>query len=820
MTPRGFAYVSCVTAAARGAIGAAFLLGLAPVASAQVSAALSQKATQVDEILSIAQRDGSVRVIVQFELLMPPSQIKPEPTNLAAIRTSVAAAQDAIISAHFGGATSPGPGFERGLTRFEITPGFAISVTTAELELLAANPQVARIQYDRPEPPSLIQSVPLIGMSAAYAAGATGSGQAVAVIDTGVQADHEFLAGKVIAEACFSFANGAGGAGRVSLCPNGTPTQVGAGAANAETAQCLNGGVELCEHGTHVAGIAAGLNTNLQGGEPPNGVAKNASIWAIQVFTRFNNAADCNPGPTPCVLTFTSDMIRALDHVFANLNSLPGGVRVASTNMSIGGGSFPGTCDGDARKPSIDNLRNAGVLSAIAAGNDGSTSAISAPGCISTATAVGSTTKADVISGFSNMSPVVDVLAPGSSIQSSIPVVPHSTTTYAFFNGTSMATPHVAGAIAAIRSACPAATADAIENALKGTGVAVTDTRPGGTQTKPRIRVDAALQTLTCSLPPAPPPGPACTLASHLGDFNGDGRSDLMFRRTDGLLSQYLMNGFQVLSVQSLGPVGFEWTLEAVADFNGDGNADLLFRRSSDGMVALYLLSGSQLLGAQLLGAVGLDWDLVGTADFNGDGRADMLFRRRSDGMFSLYLMNGFQVLQAQLLGAVGTDFRVRGVADFNGDGRADILFRRESDGMLSLYLMNGFTNIGAQLLGVVGPEFRLLGVGDFNGDGRADMLFRRTSDGMLSLYLLNGFQIIGAQLLGAVGTDFTLLGIGDLNGDGRADMLFRRSDGLLTVYLMNGFQVTAAQALGTVGLEWTLCYSQPPLSVAQATPQ
>ena len=145
--------------------------------------------------------------------------------------------------------------------------------------------------------------------------------------------------------------------------------------------------------------------------------------------------------------------------MFANIN-LGGGTVVASANMSLGGGLFSGTCDGASQKPAIDNLRGAGVLTAIASGNDGSTSQISSPACISTAVAVGSTTKADAISSFSNMSAVVDVLAPGSSIQSSVPIVPSSnTTTYSFFNGTSMATPHVAGAIAAIRSACPAATA-------------------------------------------------------------------------------------------------------------------------------------------------------------------------------------------------------------------------------------------------------------------------------------------------------------------------------------------------------------------------
>jgi serine protease len=135
--------------------------------------------------------------------------------------------------------------------------------------------------------------VPLIGMPNAYAAGATGAGYAVAVLDTGVQANHEFLAGKVIAEACFSF--GSADPTTVTLCPNGTDTQIGPGAADPETAECLNGATQLCDHGTHVAGIAAGFKANPQAGRPPNGVARNGFIWAIQVFTRVNNNQDCFP---------------------------------------------------------------------------------------------------------------------------------------------------------------------------------------------------------------------------------------------------------------------------------------------------------------------------------------------------------------------------------------------------------------------------------------------------------------------------------------------------------------------------------------------
>ena len=353
--------------------------------------------------------------------------------------------------------------------------------------MLAADPRVAHIHLDRLGHPVLLQSVPLVGMTTAYVAGATGAGQAVAIIDTGVQSNHEFLAGKVVMEACFS--NSGGGGGQVSLCPNGLASQTGAGAADPTTAQCINGASNLCAHGTHVAGDAAGFNTNPGGGKPNNGVARSADIVAVQVFTRFNNAASCAPAAAPCVMYFNSDLISALDWVFLNALTPAAGVKLASANMSLGTtATFPTACDGDPLKGSIDNLRGAGVATAIASGNNGNTNGVSNPGCISTAVTVGSTDKQDVISSFSNMAPVVKLMAPGGfgsnnggqpctfgannpDILSSVAgTAPGITNSYACFAGTSMATPHVAGAFAAIRTACPAATVDQILTALQNTG--------------------------------------------------------------------------------------------------------------------------------------------------------------------------------------------------------------------------------------------------------------------------------------------------------------------------------------------------------------
>ena len=484
-----------------------------PGRAQQVSAELASKAPEAATIASLAQTDGHVRVIVLFTGQSIVGQFRPSATIIASAKARVAALQDSVLASHFASATAPRPGrgFARHLARFDITPGFAINVDSEELAALAADPLVRSISYDRPMPPTLLQSLPLIGQPTAYTNGATGAGWAVAVLDTGVQSNHEFLNGKVVAEACFSNAAGIGGG--VSLCPNGLTSQTGTGAADSITANCINGSTNLCQHGTHVSGIAAGFNTSQSAGEPTNGVARDGKIFAIQIFTRFNTRSTCGGAP-PCLLSYSSDQILALDYVYQHLTPVTG-VNVASINMSLGGGPDTATaCDTDSQKPAIDNLRAAGVLTAIAAGNDGSTGLISHPACISSAVAVGSTTKSDAVSSFSNMANIVAVLAPGglgggtctlggnnSDILSSYPGIASATTNlYACEAGTSMATPHVAGAIAALRSAMPNATAAQLLSALETTGIAIADTRSGGTITKPRIRVDLALQSLQNTL--------------------------------------------------------------------------------------------------------------------------------------------------------------------------------------------------------------------------------------------------------------------------------------------------------------------------------
>ncbi|HQZ91239.1 MAG TPA: S8 family serine peptidase, partial [Thermomicrobiales bacterium] len=189
--------------------------------------------------------------------------------------------------------------------RFELFPLLALTAGPNALETLARSDAVLAINEDIPQLPGLASTLPVINGDKVQALGWTGSGQTVAILDTGIDTDHPFFGSRIVSQACYSNAAGAGGG--VTLCPNGQNSDTGTNAADAMTGQCQNGGTNLCTHGTHVAGIAAGNAFNVTGA-PGNGVAPGANIIAIQVFTRLNQDAECSSpvvvGSAPCVRTY------------------------------------------------------------------------------------------------------------------------------------------------------------------------------------------------------------------------------------------------------------------------------------------------------------------------------------------------------------------------------------------------------------------------------------------------------------------------------------------------------------------------------------
>ncbi|MBZ0299469.1 MAG: S8 family serine peptidase, partial [Anaerolineae bacterium] len=374
-------------------------------------------------------------------------------------------------------------------------PYLALRAGASAVAYLANSPEITGMAEDRPMVKQLGRSIPFIDADNVYALGYDGSGQVVAILDDGIDAGHEFFGGRVVEEACVS--NSYEDPNDRSLCPNNDWLQLGPGAADISRCQLYG---DDCDHGTHVAGIAAGNGGPV---DVPNGVAKGASIIAVQIFTVTYSCSSA-----PCYVAYTADQLTAMDYILYLTDSY----NIAAVNLSLGTTATypPSVCINDflggLQYTMIDDLSAAGVATVIAAGNNGlapnynqgNPNALSFPACLPNSVSVGSVGSygsmgaiSNSVSLFSNDSAELDLLAPGGYIQSA-----GLNDTYRWDGGTSMAAPHVTGAFAVLKQANPDATVDELLNALKSTGVLVTDFRSSPARIKPRIDLDNALAVI------------------------------------------------------------------------------------------------------------------------------------------------------------------------------------------------------------------------------------------------------------------------------------------------------------------------------------
>ena len=447
--------------------------------------AKAQKARAFAALMAKVQSKGRVRVIVGLRVgessgASAKSSFK-DAVARAAMVSRVNRVQQALLVRMSGHGISS-------VKRFKYIPYLAMEVDAVALGALASDPEVFSIEEDSLLKPMLEESVPLVGAPQAWSQGFSGSGQTIAILDTGVDKDHPFLRGKVVSEACYS------GRGRgESLCPGGVAQSTGPGSGM----PCSDPELSSCYHGTHVAGIAAGKGPDF------SGVARDANLISVQVFSKFG-PDDCSDedeeeeSDEPCIKASASDVISGLERVLEVSDRFD----IAAVNLSLGSGEFAGKCDSSKPfyKAIADRLRAVGIATIASSGNEEFSTGIIAPACISSIVSVGSTddgssghdgseTTRDEVSDFSNSSPELDLLAPGRWITSSVPG-------YRFgrADGTSLAAPHVAGAWAVLKAKAPNASVEQVLSALKSTGVSVTDLR--NNLTRSRIQVDAALSAL------------------------------------------------------------------------------------------------------------------------------------------------------------------------------------------------------------------------------------------------------------------------------------------------------------------------------------
>ena len=244
-----------------------------------------------------------------------------------------------------------------------------------------------------------------------------------------------------------------------------------------------------------------------------------------------------------------------------------------------------------------------------------------------------------------------------------------------------------------------------------------------------------------------------------LGDFNGDGKTDILQKTASGWHS-FRSGGETNVNIGSVG----NRSVVAVGDFNGDGKDDVLLKSPTDYLSMLESAQTNVNIGS-ISGKT-----VLGIGDLNGDGRDDILFKSTSNSFLS-YLSVTDSGLQSTDLG-VQSGRSLIGIADVNGDGVDELVFQN-ANGWVSY--LNG-SSIGYQ------TNRSLVGVGDFNGDGKDDLLFQSNSNGFLNFFSA-GQSNVNVGLY----TGQQVVGIGDYDGDGRDDILLKDTATDVVSYLSHG---------------------------------
>jgi hypothetical protein len=298
--------------------------------------------------------------------------------------------------------------------------------------------------------------------------------------------------------------------------------------------------------------------------------------------------------------------------------------------------------------------------------------------------------------------------------------------------------------------------------------------------------------------------GAWCSLARAHADFDGDGRSDVLWRNAaTGANYAYFMNGPSIASEGHLREVASQaWQIAGIGDFDGDGKADILWRNSSTGENYVHFMNGSVIASEGHIRTVAdQNWQVAGVGDFDGDGKQDILWRYAITGENYIFPMNGLTINAGEgYLRTVGdTSWQVVGVADFDGDGKSDILWRNTLSGQNYVYPMDGLAIKPTEgyLRSVPDAAWQVKAVGDFDGDRKADIVWRNSGSGENYLYPMDGRRIKPTEgyLRAVRDLSWQIVAAADYDGDGKTDLLWRNSStGENYLYLMDGTTIKPSE--------------------------
>lgn len=494
------------------------------------------------------------------------------------------------------------------------------------------------------------------------------------------------------------------------------------------------GEADCTGHGTGVASVIAGAES---------GIARGANIFSARVLDG-DGIGD------------STVIVDALNEIRRQL------VKPAVVNISVAG------VNSRSMNRAVRRLVEAGAVVVVGAGNGDPVTGIEVgidacpfspanePLAITVANA---DPLNDFRSGTSNFGPCVDIFAPGENIAMAGSQTDSDTQ---FRGGTSFAAPHVAGVAALLLAANPAATpaqitAQILDNATRDV------VRDIGTGSPNKLLYAFA-------------PVFSGDRGWFVGDFNGDGRDDVL-RFLTGSCGADVLSSTGSAFVRAGCWTGFGVSSDGwkIADFDGDGRDDLV--RSSgtvDGSASVEVLrsTGTSFAPPVL-------WALASSGDagfsvgrFSNDNRGDLLRTRDGISGADVFRSSGFSFVGAGSWTLAGDGDRGWIVGDYNGDGRDDLLRYRAGISGGEVFTSTGSAFVGAGSWTLAGDGDDGWYVGDFNGDGRSDLSRYRAGISGAEVFLSTGSAFASAGSWTLAGHSSEKFRVGDFNGDGRSDLL------------------------------------------------
>jgi RHS repeat-associated protein len=295
--------------------------------------------------------------------------------------------------------------------------------------------------------------------------------------------------------------------------------------------------------------------------------------------------------------------------------------------------------------------------------------------------------------------------------------------------------------------------------------------------------------------------------AAWTGDFNGDGKTDIITHNNGNLVTYFSQGNGQYNRVYAADPVaGMTNTKVQIGDVDGDGIADLMAVNGNGKIVTLLFKGDGSYNEVDVTQPNGWTGTNMWSGDFDGDGRTDLVSHNNGKLIFAFSRFTnstGTYQFTGQINDPVaGWDNTKVWVGDFNGDHKADLV--TENNGKLILLLSNGD---GTYQEKVANQPYNWSAInvwaGDFNGDGKTDLISHGNGKLITAFSKGDGTWDSFSVNDPPQGMDNTTTFVGDFNGDGKADLV-SHNNGIVTIYSNGNGSYSSFSETPQNGWNWT----------------